>query len=52
MVETDTVEGVEEGETALDFVGLDHALQHISDRYLLTRSGQMVGHGQDSTKIV
>jgi len=30
MVQTDSVEGIEKGERALDLMGLDHSFQNIS----------------------
>ena len=52
VIETDTVEGVEEGKAPLDFVSLDHAREDVLDGELLTLTGEMVGDGEDGTQVV
>ncbi|MNN63382.1 hypothetical protein D3C81_1787560 [compost metagenome] len=57
MVQADAVEGVLQGEYALDFVGLDHGLQHHPHRQRCLAPGQaalrqVVGHGENAAEIV
>lgn len=52
VVETDTIEGVEEGEASLDLVSLDHARENIMDGELLTLTGEMISDGEDGTQVV
>lgn len=61
VVQTDLVEGVEQGQAALDLVGLDHGLEHILDGIDLAASQvaaglvgavDPVGDGQDGTQVV
>jgi hypothetical protein len=52
VIETDTIEGVEEGKGTLDFMGFDHAFQDIFDSKGLTLAGQMVGDGEDGTQVI
>lgn len=52
VIETDTVEGVEEGKTSLDFVSLDHTRKDVMDGELLTLTGEMIGDGEDGTQVV
>ena len=41
VIESDAVEGVFQGEDALDFVGLDHGRQHVADaEAVVTQPGQ------------
>ena len=49
MIETDAVEGVEEGEASLDLVSLDHAREDVMYSELLTLAGEMIGDGEDGT---
>jgi len=52
VVETNTVEGVEEGKTALNFVGLDHSLKNIVYGQALTLTGEVVRNSENGTEIV
>lgn len=61
VVQTDLVEGVEQGQAALDLVGLDHGLEHILDGIDLAArqvaaglvgAVDPVGDGQDGTQVV
>lgn len=57
MVETVTVEGVLEGEAALDLVGLDHGLEDILDlgdgkSLGLVGAREPVGDGEDASEVV
>ena len=61
VVETNAVERVEEGEAALDLVGLDHALEDVTDGEGLAAgnvatglvgAGDPVGNGEDGTEVV
>ena len=49
VIETDAVEGVEEGEASLDLVSLDHAREDVMDGELLTLTGEVIGDGEDGT---
>ena len=52
MVETDTVEGVEERETALDLVRLDHALEDIMDGQRLALASEMIGDRENGPQVI
>lgn len=61
VVEADLVVRVEESEAALDLVGLDHALEDVTDGELLAvgevaaglvGTGDPVGDGEDGAKVV
>lgn len=52
MVQTDAVEGVQEGKASLDLVGLDHALEDITDGQGLPLACKMVGNGEDGTEVI
>ncbi|MNE88455.1 hypothetical protein D3C80_1857620 [compost metagenome] len=57
MVKADTVEGVFQREHALDFVGHDHGLEHITHQQRLLACGhmllrQVIGDRQDATEVV
>ena len=52
VVETDTVERVQEGETTLNLVRLDHALQDVTDRQWLALPREMVCDSEDGAKVV
>ena len=52
VVETDTVERVEQGKTALNLVGLDHALKDVVNGQRLSLASEMVGNGQDGTQVI
>jgi hypothetical protein len=52
VIETSTVEGIKEGETALDLVGFDHGGEYVVDRKRGTLASEVVGDGEDSTEIV
>lgn len=61
VVKTDLVIRVEEGQAALNLVGLDHALEHVSDGEDLAASQVAAGlvgavdpvsNGQDGTQVV
>ena len=52
MIETGTVEGVQQGETALDFVRFDHALKNILDGDVLTSASEMIRNGEDGAQVV
>lgn len=61
MVQTDPVVRVQQGQAALNLVGLDHALENITDGELLAASnvttslvgtGDPIGNGEDGTQIV
>ena len=52
VVETDTVERVQEGEAALDLVRLDHGLENIAHQDRLALTGEMIGDGEDGTEVV
>lgn len=52
MVETDTVERVQEGEATLNLVRLDHAFEDVADRQRLTLPREMVGNRENSAEVV
>lgn len=52
VIETDAVEGVEEGEAPLDLVSLDHAREDIMHGELLTLTSEMIGDGEDGTQVI
>lgn len=61
VVQADLIEGVLEGQNALDFVGLDHSLQNVADLQDLAvaqvaartvGAGDPVSHGQNTTEVV
>ena len=52
MIEAYLVEGVFEGEAALDFVGLDHGGEDVADGQRMAIAGEAVGDGQDGAKVV
>lgn len=52
MVKADSVERVEEGKAALDFMGLDHCLKDVTDRQRLPLPCQMIGNSQNGTKVI
>lgn len=52
VVETDTVVGIQEGKTTLNFMGLNHGLKDIMDRKWLSLASEMIRDCQDSTKVV
>ena len=52
VIETDAVEGGEEGETPLDLVSLDHAREDVMHGELLALTGEMISDGEDGTQVV
>ena len=52
MIKADVVEGVEQCEATLDFVHLDHALEHVLDGDVLALVGQVVHDSEDDSEIV
>ena len=52
MVQSDTVEGVQESETTLNLMCLDHTLQNVAHGQRLALAGKMVGDRQDSPQVV
>ena len=52
MVETNTVEGVEERETALDLVRLDHALEDLMDGQRLALASEMIGDRENGPQVI
>jgi hypothetical protein len=52
VVETDTVERVEQREAALDLVRFDHALEDVLDRDGLAFTRQVVRDGEDGPEVV
>lgn len=52
VVETDTVERVQEGKAALNFVSLDHGFENVADTQRLALASKVVSDGQDGTKVV
>lgn len=61
VVEADLVEGVEEGQAALNLVGLDHGLENVADGEGLAASdvaaglvgpGDPVSHSEDGAQVV
>jgi hypothetical protein len=52
VVKADTVEGVEECEGTLDFVGLYHTFDNVFDCERLALTRQMVSDGEDGAEIV
>jgi hypothetical protein len=52
VIETNAIEGVEEGERALDFMGFYHAFEDVFDSEGLALAGQMVGDGEDGTQVI
>lgn len=52
MVETDTVERVQEGKATLNLVRLDHALEDVVDCQRLTLPREMVGNRKNGAEVV
>ena len=52
VIKTDSVEGVKEGKSSLNFVGLDHRLENIANSKGLSLTSKMVRNGEDGTKII
>lgn len=52
MVQADAVERVQKGETTLNLVCLDHALQDVAHGQRLALTGKMVCDRQDSPQVV
>ena len=52
MVETDSVERVQEGKATLDLVRLDHAFEDIVHGQGLTLTRKVVGDGKDGPEVV
>jgi hypothetical protein len=52
VIETDTVEGVEESKASLDFVGLDHGLENVMDGQGLSLAGEVISNREDGTQVV
>lgn len=52
MIQPDTIVRVEQGETSLDLVRLDHCFQHVFDSYVLALAAEMVRNGEDGTQII
>ena len=52
VVETNAVERVQQGETALDLVGLDHGLENVAHRDRLALAGEMISDGENGAKVV
>jgi hypothetical protein len=52
MIETNTIKRVEEGETALNFMGLDHGSQDVVDGQGLTLTGKVISNREDGTEVV
>ena len=52
VIETDAVEGVEEGEASLDLVSLDHARENVMDGEFLALTGEVISHGEDGTQVI
>lgn len=52
VIETDSVEAVQEGQASLNLVGLDHSLKDILDSELLTLASQVVRDSKDGSQVV
>jgi hypothetical protein len=52
VVKADSIERVEEGKAALNFMGLDHSLKNVADRQRLSLACQMIGNSQNGPKVV
>jgi hypothetical protein len=52
VVETNTVEGIQESEPTLNFMGLDHGLKDIMDGKWPSLTSKMVRDSQDGAKVV
>lgn len=52
VVEADSIERVEEGKTALNFMGLDHCLEDVTNGQRLSLTCQMIGNSQNGPKVV
>jgi hypothetical protein len=52
MIKADPVERIKEGNSSLNFMGLNHGLENISDSKGLSLTSKMVRDSQDSSKIV
>ena len=52
VIETDAVEGVEEGEASLNLMSLNHTREDVMYGELLTLTGEMISDGEDGTQVV
>jgi hypothetical protein len=52
VVETNAVEGIQEGKPPLNFMGFDHSLKDIMDSKRLALASKVVRDSQDSAKVV
>ena len=52
MIETDSVEGIEQGKLTLNLVSLYHSFEDLADGEWLPIAGQMVCDGKNGSEIV
>lgn len=52
VIETNSVEGVEQGKSTLDFVCLDHGLQDVTDSQRLALTSKVISDSENGSEVV
>lgn len=52
MIQTNTVERVQECKAALNFMSLNHCLEDLVNRDCFSSPSKMISNSQDSTQII